>query len=97
VPVVDTIKQVNGGIVARSIDRQSLVAVQTPQAFRLDWLQQAYRVYDGSFEATDEAMLLEAAGFPVAVVAGDPANIKITTRIDLLIAEAILMDQSETD
>lgn len=89
-PVTDTIKQVTGGQVARTLDRSELVAVQTPQVFRRDWLLAAYSVLDGSVEVTDEAFLLELAGYPVRVIPGDPANIKVTTPSDAVVAEALL-------
>ncbi|MCX7622936.1 MAG: 2-C-methyl-D-erythritol 4-phosphate cytidylyltransferase [Thermomicrobium sp.] len=92
VPVVDTIKQVAlDGRVVTTPDRRSLVAVQTPQVFRFDWLWEAYRRAGASLvTATDEAMLLERAGFPVYVFPGDPENLKITTPLDLAVAEFLL-------
>lgn len=92
VPVVDTIKQVTlDGRVVTTPDRASLVAAQTPQVFRLDWLREAYqRVGAGLATATDEAVLLERAGFPVYVIPGDPENLKVTTPLDVAIAELVL-------
>lgn len=85
VPVKDTIKQVNGkGLITGTPDRQSLWAVQTPQAFRLFDLLSAHEAAakDG-FTGTDDAMLMERAGHPVIVVEGKYSNIKITTPEDL--------------
>lgn len=85
VPVKDTIKQVNGkGQITGTPDRQSLWAVQTPQAFRLSDLRFAHEsaAKDG-FTGTDDAMLMERAGYPVTVVEGKYSNIKITTPEDL--------------
>jgi len=85
VPVKDTIKQVNGkGQIIGTPDRQSLWAVQTPQAFRLSDLRSAHEsaAKDG-FIGTDDAMLMERAGYPVTVVEGKYSNIKITTPEDL--------------
>lgn len=85
VPVKDTIKQVNGkGQITGTPDRQSLWAVQTPQAFRLSDLRLAHEsaAKDG-FTGTDDAMLMERAGYPVTVVEGKYSNIKITTPEDL--------------
>lgn len=85
VPVKDTVKQVNGqGLITGTPDRQSLWAVQTPQAFRLSELLNAHEtaLRDG-FQGTDDAMLLERIGCPVAVAEGKYSNIKITTPEDL--------------
>lgn len=82
VPVTDTLRAVEGG----SVDRAGFVAVQTPQAFRADVLRTAHAA---SLEGTDDASLVEASGGRVEVVDGDPANIKITTPIDLALAELL--------
>jgi 2-C-methyl-D-erythritol 4-phosphate cytidylyltransferase len=82
VDVVDTIRHRSGGVV----DRDALVAVQTPQAFRADVLRAAHA---SGGDATDDASLVESTGGSVVVVAGDPANRKITTADDLVIAEAL--------
>jgi 2-C-methyl-D-erythritol 4-phosphate cytidylyltransferase len=81
VPVVDTIKQVNAdGIVTGTPDRASLVAVQTPQGFDAAVLRAAHR---SGADATDDAALVEMAGSPVLVIAGEASNRKITTVDDL--------------
>ena len=77
IPVVDTVKRVHGDVVVETLDRASLVAVQTPQAFRAAVLRRV----DG--DATDDAALVEAAGGRVVVVPGDPANLKVTAPEDL--------------
>lgn len=82
-PVVDTLRSRDGGVV----DRDRLVAVQTPQGFRAAALRAAHA---GGGEATDDASLVEAAGGKVVVVDGSPTNIKITRPTDLVIAEALL-------
>ena len=87
VPVTDTIKQVDGTIVAATIDRSTLVAVQTPQAFRASVLREAHA--QGG-EATDDAALVESIGAKVVVVDGDRRNLKLTTRDDLIVARALL-------
>ena len=89
IPVADTIKRVEGDRVRETVARDGLARVQTPQAFDLDALRRAHRevTEDG---ATDDAVLIERSGGSVAVVAGDERNIKITTRADLLLAEALL-------
>jgi 2-C-methyl-D-erythritol 4-phosphate cytidylyltransferase len=83
IAVVDTIRSLDGGTVAR--DR--LVAVQTPQGFRAGALRAAHQ---GSPEATDDATLVEAIGGSVVIVPGAAANLKVTTPVDLVIAEALL-------
>ena len=84
VPVTDTIKRVEGGRVAETLDRSQLVAVQTPQAFTAATLRRAYaQPPEVIAAATDCASLVEASGGSVAVVSGEPDNIKITTAADL--------------
>lgn len=82
VPVTDTLREVDGG----TVDRQRFVAVQTPQAFRADALRGAHAAHP---DGTDDASLVEAAGGRVVVVEGDAANIKITTRVDLAVADVL--------
>jgi 2-C-methyl-D-erythritol 4-phosphate cytidylyltransferase len=94
VPVLaieDTIKEVRDGRIAGTIDRTFLARAQTPQGFRYDILKKALdAARHERFYGTDEAALAERAGIPVAAVAGDPRNIKITTPVDIPIAEALL-------
>ena len=87
VPVSDTLKRVEDGIVVATVDREGLVSVQTPQAFVAEALRSAHR--DGG-EATDDAGLLEAAGLSVATVEGDLRNLKLTRPEDLVLAEALM-------
>jgi 2-C-methyl-D-erythritol 4-phosphate cytidylyltransferase len=92
VPVTDTLKQVDTNKqVKGTTSRAGLWLAQTPQAFRRDWLQAAYdgRAQLGK-DITDDAQLMEAAGHAVHVVEGATTNIKITTKQDLLLADAIL-------
>lgn len=84
VPLSDTVKQVRLGAVVATLDRDELVAVQTPQAFLAAVLRRAHA---GGGEATDDAALVEAAGGQVVVVPGDPENLKITGPDDLVTAE----------
>jgi 2-C-methyl-D-erythritol 4-phosphate cytidylyltransferase len=79
----DTLRWRTGGVA----DRDGLVAVQTPQAFRAAALRAAHV---GEPEATDDASLVEAAGGKVVVVDGSPDNLKITNPSDLTVAEALL-------
>jgi 2-C-methyl-D-erythritol 4-phosphate cytidylyltransferase len=88
-PPSDTIKVVDDHRhVTRTLDRRTLVAVQTPQAFRADALRRAHAAAPA--DATDDAMVVEAAGGAVRVVPGDPANLKITAPEDLETAERLL-------
>jgi 2-C-methyl-D-erythritol 4-phosphate cytidylyltransferase len=92
VPVADTLKRSDAqGKVEATVDRKGLWLAQTPQVFRRDWLVQAYadRARLGR-DVTDDAQLIEAAGHPVYLVEGSPTNLKITTREDLALAEAVL-------
>jgi 2-C-methyl-D-erythritol 4-phosphate cytidylyltransferase len=92
VPVSDTIKRVTHdphgeAVVAETVDRAPLVAVQTPQAFRADLLRAAHA---GGADATDDAALVEAVGATVVVVPGEATNLKITGPHDLAVATALL-------
>ena len=87
VPVSDTLKRVVGGRVVGTVDRDGLLAVQTPQAFAAGALRAAHV---GGGEASDDAGLLELAGLTVAAVDGDPRNLKLTRHDDLALAEALL-------
>jgi 2-C-methyl-D-erythritol 4-phosphate cytidylyltransferase len=95
-PVVDTIKRVVGGLVVATPDRRALVAVQTPQGFTRDVLTEAHRLGAdlAASEVTavgDDAGLVERfVGAPVTVVPGEERAVKITTRRDLALAEAML-------
>lgn len=86
-PVPDTLKRVDGDRVVETVARDELVAVQTPQAFRADALRVAHAT---AAHATDDAAMIEAAGGYVVAVAGEPANLKVTTPADLAIAAALI-------
>jgi len=88
-PLSDTIKTVRSGRVVETVDRSTLVAVQTPQAFVADRLRAAYQAR-GEEGATDCASLVEATGAPVTVVEGDPRLLKVTTADDLAQIDAWL-------
>lgn len=91
VPVKDTIKKVKNNEVVETIERSGLWAVQTPQAFRVSLLLEAYkRAEEVRFTGTDDASLVERLNQPVAIVEGSYDNIKLTTSEDLYFAEAIL-------
>ncbi|MEQ2528933.1 2-C-methyl-D-erythritol 4-phosphate cytidylyltransferase [Robertmurraya yapensis] len=91
VPVKDTIKRVQHNEVVETVDRSSLWAIQTPQAFRISILKEAHkRAQEADFLGTDEASLVERLPYPVKIVEGSYDNIKLTTKEDLYFAEAIL-------
>jgi 2-C-methyl-D-erythritol 4-phosphate cytidylyltransferase len=86
--VIDTIKAVDAtGVVLGTPERSGLRAVQTPQGFETALLR---RAYDRATAATDDAALVENLGVPVHTVAGDALAFKITTPLDLLLAEAVV-------
>ncbi len=86
VPVHDTLRDVDGGVV----DRARLRAVQTPQGFAAGVLRRAHAAPAAGEGATDDAGLAEALGEHVHVVVGDPEAFKVTSPLDLLLAEAVL-------
>lgn len=94
IPVKDTIKVVQGGIVKETPDRKTLQAVQTPQVFDADLLRAALRkaAKDGT-EVTDDSSAVERLGMSVKIVEGDERNIKVTTPMDLKIAQMLLEEQ----
>jgi 2-C-methyl-D-erythritol 4-phosphate cytidylyltransferase len=91
-PVTDTIKEVNeAGTITATPERQRLWAAQTPQAFAVAQLRQAHeRARAEGWSVTDDAALYERLGWPVQVLEAPPSNIKLTTRFDLTVAEAVL-------
>ncbi|HEX2031868.1 MAG TPA: 2-C-methyl-D-erythritol 4-phosphate cytidylyltransferase [Actinomycetota bacterium] len=91
VPVTDTVKRVSDGLVSETLRRDDLALAQTPQAFVRVALAEAHaRARAAPPVATDDAALLEAAGYRVAVVPGDPANVKVTVPGDIRLVEAML-------
>ena len=94
VQVTDTIKMAENGVVADTPDRSKLYAVQTPQVFQADLIKGALSAAAmQNQEITDDCAAVEAMGVPVYLMAGSRENIKITTPLDLRIAEAILSDR----
>ena len=96
-PVADTVKTADAQKkVTGTVPRDGLWLAQTPQVFRRDWLLDAYAkraTFKGTI--TDDAQLIEAAGHSVYLVPGESTNIKITTKADLYLAEAILKSRPE--
>ncbi len=91
IPVKDTIKVVSGGLVNTTPDRSTLRAVQTPQVFDFALLRGALKkAKQDGLAITDDCSAVEAMGMSVKVVEGDERNIKITTPLDLKLAEMIL-------
>jgi 2-C-methyl-D-erythritol 2,4-cyclodiphosphate synthase len=88
VPVPDTTKKVARGVVTETLDRAELRLAQTPQGFRRDILEDAYRVLSGA-DVTDDATAVELAGHAVAAVQGEPGNFKVTMPVDLELASLI--------
>jgi 2-C-methyl-D-erythritol 4-phosphate cytidylyltransferase len=95
-PVVDTTKEAGAdGIVTRTLDRSRLWAVQTPQAFRRVALEAALAQPDEVLAAaTDDASLVERAGGRVVVVEAPRENLKVTTPLDLRVAELLLAERA---
>ncbi len=91
VPATETVKRVGDqNSVVETVERSQLWNAQTPQGFRRDLLLRAYaELSDNSYEATDDAMLVERLGIHPVVVHGSRDNVKITTPEDLDIAEVI--------
>lgn len=95
VPVKDTIKELEGSVVKRTLRRESLWAVQTPQVFRYPFLVKAYEAaLSEGFYATDDSALVERIGGTVKVITGSYANIKITTPEDIHVAESLLRERA---
>ena len=94
IPVKDTIKTVEGGLVVNTPERSKLRAVQTPQVFDMDLLKGALlKAYQDGAEVTDDCSAVERLGMKVKIVEGDEKNIKVTTPMDLRIARMLLEEQ----
>jgi len=90
-PVIDTIKTVENGKIARTLDRDGLRRALTPQCFRYELLRRAFaQSPEVVARATDESSLVEALGATVTIVEGDPRNIKITRPEDIVTGEVFL-------
>ena len=94
IPVKDTVKTVEGGIVVNTPDRAKLRAVQTPQVFDMDLLKGALQKAeaDGA-EVTDDCSAVERLGMKIKIVEGDEENLKVTTPLDLKIAQMLLEEK----
>jgi 2-C-methyl-D-erythritol 4-phosphate cytidylyltransferase len=94
VPPRDAVKRVEGGRLIESLDRTRLMLAQTPQGFAYGLLERAhFEAADAGLMGDDDAQLVAAAGHAVAVVPGEPTNVKLTTAEDLEVLEALLREQ----
>lgn len=89
-PVTDTIKEISGDKILRTIDRSRLRRALTPQCFRYDILRHAFEVNNCDDSSTDESSMVEKSGVTVSLVEGSAKNIKITHPEDFMIAEILL-------
>ncbi len=98
VPVKDTIKQVDAhGTIVNTPDRSRLWAAQTPQGFEVALLKQCHaKGQRQGWQVTDDAALLEKCGVSVSIVEGEETNLKVTTPVDLAIAQFILQQRENT-
>lgn len=92
VPLKDTVKQVNGETVEKTLNRNHLLAVQTPQRLSAALYKGLLDTIHNSDLYTDDASVMEAAGYSVLCVPGDETNIKLTTPADLCVAECYLRE-----
>lgn len=91
VPMVDTVKEVQAGMITASLDRSLLWAAQTPQVFRRQWIEEGHaQARQVRGPVTDDAQLVSAAGYRVRITPGSRANLKVTTPEDLPLAEFYL-------
>lgn len=93
-PVTDTLREIDPSGIARNTDRSRYRIVQTPQVFRISLLRKAFlQPWQEAF--TDDASVVEHLGHQVAMVEGERENIKLTTPLDLIVADALLKKQSQ--
>jgi 2-C-methyl-D-erythritol 4-phosphate cytidylyltransferase len=97
-PVKETIKMIQpDGTVLKTLDRESLWQIQTPQTFRADVIREAYfKATEDGFRGTDDASLVERIGLKVHILPGTYTNIKITTPEDLILANLFLQTMITT-
>ena len=96
VPLVDTIKRVQQQVAVETVDRSTLMAVQTPQVFQADLIRAAIQkaITDGEM-LTDDCGAVERMGMKVTMTTGSRENIKLTTPLDVTIGEAILQARGQ--
>lgn len=97
VPIVDTVKQVERDVIDSTLAREHLVLAQTPQAFRIEILREAFeRAKKDEYYGTDESSLVERMGGSVSIVRGSERNIKITRPTDLVLARVLLEEEQSS-
>lgn len=91
----NTVWEAKNGLVTQFLNRETIWEAQTPQGFRVDWLQEGYqKAKEDHYYGTDEVSLVKRLGYPIRVIPGDEKNIKITTPLDLQIGNVILGDEA---
>jgi len=96
IPVNDTIKRAENGIVLETVDRSALWAIQTPQVFQADLIRAAVeKAAQENAQVTDDCSVVERLGMKVVLTEGDRKNIKVTTPFDMILGEAILKERGE--
>lgn len=94
VPLKDTVKRVNHSVVEETLPRENLMAVQTPQVFRAELIKGALTyVLEQKIPVTDDCAAVEAIGGRVHLIPGDEWNLKLTTPLDMRLADIILQEQ----
>jgi 2-C-methyl-D-erythritol 4-phosphate cytidylyltransferase len=97
VPIVDTVKQVDKDVIDSTLAREHLALAQTPQAFRIEILREAFeRAKKDEYYGTDESSLVERLGRTVSIVRGSERNIKITRPTDLVLARVLLEEEQSS-
>lgn len=96
IPVTDTIKQGKNGLVEKTLPRETLFAVQTPQVFHTELIKTALQqAVEQNISLTDDCSAVERLGMKVTLTAGEHQNLKITTPLDLAVAERIVQGESQ--
>jgi 2-C-methyl-D-erythritol 4-phosphate cytidylyltransferase len=91
IPLRETIKIVDEGVIVNTVRRERLWSIQTPQAFPIDTLKKAYQnAYNEGYQATDDSALVERIGGKVRIIMGSPFNIKVTTPEDLELVKCLI-------
>jgi 2-C-methyl-D-erythritol 4-phosphate cytidylyltransferase len=90
-PIADTLKEANDGVILQTLDRSNLYLVQTPQFYEIQLIKKAYQqAIKDNFYATDDSALVERLGHKVHILPGNKSNIKITNREDLRLVQKLL-------
>jgi 2-C-methyl-D-erythritol 4-phosphate cytidylyltransferase len=90
IPSSDTLKRIENGFVAATLDRSNIYRIQTPQVFSFEKLYNAYIKFSDTIDATDDAFLMEHFGVKIFTVEGEANNIKLTFPVDIKIAELLI-------